>query len=132
MENYENKVDAVHVIEEKIPEIKAVIQSVMEDRQQIQPFTVELTPTEFPAKIYGNQLYKAGIYDALKIVLGEGEGANWWCVLFPPLCFLDFGTASVEEPAVAEDSEKNLTDATEAKEVKVEFFLLKWFQDQAK
>lgn len=35
-------------------------------------------------------VYPAGKYEAILITLGNGEGANWWCVLFPPLCFLDF------------------------------------------
>ena len=47
-----------------------------------------------------NILYPAGDYEAVIITLGEGEGANWWCVLFPPLCFLDFsnGTAVSQSP----------------------------------
>ena len=40
----------------------------------------------FPDRTYGGVLFPAGDYDALKIVLGDGAGHNWWCVLFPPLC----------------------------------------------
>jgi stage II sporulation protein R len=43
----------------------------------------------FPTKVYGNQVYPAGDYEALRITLGAGQGQNWWCVLFPPLCFVD-------------------------------------------
>lgn len=43
----------------------------------------------FPTKVYGNQVYPAGNYEALRITLGTGQGQNWWCVLFPPLCFVD-------------------------------------------
>ncbi len=43
----------------------------------------------FPTKLYGNLALPAGEYDALRVVLGEGKGANWWCVMFPPLCFVD-------------------------------------------
>jgi stage II sporulation protein R len=39
--------------------------------------------------VYGDQVYPAGTYEALRITLGSGEGQNWWCVLFPPLCFVD-------------------------------------------
>ena len=45
---------------------------------------------KFPTKVYGNFIYPAGEYEAVLITIGEGEGANWWCVLFPPMCFLDF------------------------------------------
>lgn len=43
----------------------------------------------FPTKAYGDVTLPAGYYEALRIVIGKGEGANWWCVLFPPLCFVD-------------------------------------------
>lgn len=53
-----------------------------------------------PEKTYGDITFPAGNYEALNITLGKGEGENWWCVLFPPLCFLDEGTtASDEDPA---------------------------------
>lgn len=53
-----------------------------------------------PEKTYGDITFPAGNYEALNITLGEGEGENWWCVLFPPLCLLDEGTdASGDLPA---------------------------------
>lgn len=127
VKDYETKEEAAKVIEEKIPEIQAVIQDVMNERNQVQPFTIELTPTEFPTKLYGNQLYEAGTYDSLKIVLGEGAGANWWCVLFPPLCFLDFSSSSIVTEEEAKSSEEEVNH-TEAQEVEVKFFFLKWFE----
>lgn len=45
---------------------------------------------EFPEREYGYITYPAGEYKALKVVLGEGKGQNWWCVIFPPLCILDW------------------------------------------
>jgi stage II sporulation protein R len=44
---------------------------------------------EFPEKTYGDKTYPAGEYDALRLVLGEGKGHNWWCVMFPPLCLME-------------------------------------------
>lgn len=53
-----------------------------------------------PEKTYGDITFPAGNYEALNITLGEGEGENWWCVLFPPLCLLEEGTdASGDLPA---------------------------------
>ena len=43
----------------------------------------------FPTKSYGSLVLPAGDYEALRVVIGEGKGSNWWCVLFPPLCFVD-------------------------------------------
>jgi stage II sporulation protein R len=53
----------------------------------------------FPAKSYGTVLYPAGDYRALKVVLGEGKGENWWCVIFPPLCIFDAGGAPISMDA---------------------------------
>lgn len=54
---------------------------------------VEWTRTVFPTKAYGSWVLPAGRYQALLIVLGRGAGHNWWCVLFPSLCFIDMGNA---------------------------------------
>src|SRR5690606_36857699 len=44
----------------------------------------------FPTKYYGNDFsLPAGTYEAVRVIIGEGKGANWWCVLFPPMCFVD-------------------------------------------
>lgn len=52
----------------------------------------------FPGKAYGVVFLPAGEYTALKVLIGEGKGANWWCVLFPPMCFVDWSTGIVLEP----------------------------------
>ncbi len=54
---------------------------------------VRWTRTLFPTKAYGSWVLPAGRYQALLIVLGQGQGHNWWCVLFPSLCFIDMGNA---------------------------------------
>lgn len=64
-----------------------------------------------PEKTYGDITFPAGNYEALNITLGEGDGENWWCVLFPPLCLLDEGTAegndlSDEVPSELTESQK--------------------------
>ncbi|MGL6106363.1 stage II sporulation protein R [Romboutsia sp.] len=51
--------------------------------------TVDIVYSEFPTKQYSNVILPAGEYKALKIVIGSGQGRNWWCVMFPPLCFVD-------------------------------------------
>ena len=61
------------------------------------PVTTELTDTTFPTREYDGFTLPAGEYLALRIVIGEGAGQNWWCVVFPPLCT----TASADVPASA-------------------------------
>lgn len=61
---------------------------------------VSWTRTVFPTKAYGSWVLPAGHYQALLITLGQGQGHNWWCVLYPSLCFVDMGNAlAVPEPA---------------------------------
>jgi len=92
----------------------------------------------FPTKAYGDITLPAGNYQALRIVLGNGEGTNWWCVLFPPLCFVDVthGTVpdSVKEDlksALSEEEYSIITSADEESEipVRIKFKIVEIFQD---
>jgi len=58
------------------------------------PVDVQLDRYAFPTKHYGLFILPAGDYEAVRVVLGNGGGANWWCVLFPPLCFVDLSQAT--------------------------------------
>ena len=58
---------------------------------------MEFGDSEFPTKVYGNVTLPAGTYEALKVKIGSAQGQNWWCVLFPPLCFVDEATAEMPE-----------------------------------
>jgi stage II sporulation protein R len=63
---------------------------------------------DFPTKVYGDISLPAGKYEALRVVIGEGVGANWWCVLFPPLCFCD-ATHGVIPDSVKNDLKSSLS-----------------------
>jgi stage II sporulation protein R len=82
--------EARKVIKSKLPEIQATAEAVVKEEGSKQKVNVKFGKVQFPTKLYGQFLYPAGNYEAILITLGKGEGANWWCVLFPPLCFLDF------------------------------------------
>lgn len=58
------------------------------------PVQLEIGYFDFPIKSYGNLTLPAGKYEAVRILLGNAEGKNWWCVLFPPLCFIDVTNAA--------------------------------------
>ncbi len=77
----------------------------------------------FPTKHYENISLPAGKYDAVRVVIGEGKGENWWCVLFPPLCFVDGTTdaSSAEEKMQAMLGEEgyNLISKDSQKELPV-------------
>ena len=68
----------------------------------------EVRKCEFPDKTYGDLTFPAGVYEALRITIGNGRGQNWWCVLYPNLCFLDSVHAVVPEEG-KEKLKKELT-----------------------
>ncbi|OXM15086.1 stage II sporulation protein R [Paenibacillus herberti] len=93
--------EARYVIQSRMAAIEAVIAERLQARGFSYGFTAELGMAEFPTKVYGEKVYPAGEYEALRITLGEGKGQNWWCVLFPPLCFVDSTTGDAVPKAEA-------------------------------
>lgn len=87
-------------IEENIPEIKAILAKYGEEYQ------IDFGNNYFPIKEYKGVTYDAGTYESLVISLGEAQGDNFWCVLFPPLCLLeaqDNNTSDVEYRSLVKD-----------------------------
>lgn len=68
-----------------------------------EPVTVTLQKECFPEKTYGTCTFPEGIYDALRVDIGQAKGHNWWCVLYPSLCFAD-----ALEPSMTEEGEEKL------------------------
>jgi stage II sporulation protein R len=119
--------DARSVIKSKLPEIQATAESVVKQRGVNQAVKVKFGKVQFPTKLYGEFLYPAGEYEAILITLGEGKGANWWCVLFPPLCFLDFSNGiAVSQGFEDKKQEKNAPTYTKEDEqpVKAKLFIV--------
>ncbi|WP_368658129.1 stage II sporulation protein R [Metabacillus halosaccharovorans] len=131
---------AEELIQSRLPEIEAIVEDVLEQENMQQSYSVEFDHNvNFPTKLYGSYIYPAGEYNAILISLGEAKGANWWCVLFPPLCFLDFSNGEAvqaEETETTNDQEKTnekltslvVNEEEEKEEVEVKFFLVEWFE----
>lgn len=77
------------IVQDLRPEMEQIARSVVKAWGKDYPVCTQYGKFSFPTKSYGSLVLPAGEYEALKIVIGKGEGANWWCVLFPPLCFVD-------------------------------------------
>ncbi len=89
MLNAENLNDAQAYVEDHLDKVKNIADSVLAQNGFAYQSTVRVCIDEFPEKSYDGVVFPAGSYHAVRIVLGKGEGHNWWCVLFPPLCLLD-------------------------------------------
>ncbi len=89
---------------------------------------------EFPTKNYGDISLPAGFYDALRIEIGEASGKNWWCVMFPPLCFVDVTSGVVDEES-KELMQDNLTEedysiiSDDSTEFKLKFKIIEILQN---
>lgn len=81
--------EARAIAQAHLAEIKAVAANEVKEWGKNYPVSVQLGKFDFPIKSYGDLTLPAGSYEAVRVVIGQGQGANWWCVLFPPLCFVD-------------------------------------------
>jgi len=85
----EDLADTKVILQEKLPDIRAIAEEAVAAYGNGEDIQVELTNMYFPMKSYGELTFPAGYYDALRVTIGQAEGKNWWCVLFPNLCFMD-------------------------------------------
>ena len=106
-----------------LPKVKAAADRCLQEAGFSDTVTVSLTEEAFPTRNYDTFSLPAGVYQALRVVIGEGEGKNWWCVVFPQLCMA--GEDFVETASVAGLSPE-LTGTLEG-EYEIRFWLLeKW------
>ncbi len=78
-----------NIINNNLRNIEKISQEVISKNNFSYSVNAAMGNYDFPTKVYGDISLPAGRYEALRVVIGEGAGANWWCVLFPPLCFID-------------------------------------------
>jgi len=90
-----DKNTAIELIESILPEIEEVCDRILKDNGFDYTSRAQVRAEQFPTRVYGDLTLEAGLYDALIIELGTGTGDNWWCVIYPPLCFTS-GTQNVE------------------------------------
>ncbi|SFU49923.1 stage II sporulation protein R [Clostridium sp. DSM 8431] len=110
---------------EKKDEIKKIALKVIKENGYNYDVKAELARENFPEKSYGNITLPQGNYEAFRVIIGNGEGHNWWCVMFPSLCFIDVTKGKVEE----EESREKLDKVVEENKnhVKVKFKIVEIF-----
>ena len=99
LEQSEDRRSAEALLRESLPELEALAEETVRANGYDYAVTAELEDTSFPTKEYDGFALPAGEYLALRILIGEGAGQNWWCVVFPPLCTA--ASADVPETALA-------------------------------
>lgn len=120
------------LLQSHMEEIEQTAQETLIQQGSTAQATAELTHCYFPVKTYGEYTFPDGEYEALRITIGEGQGKNWWCVMYPRLCFVDSLYSVVPENSKKE-LKKQLTDEEYEeilngdKEVKIKWKILELF-----
>ena len=107
--NCENKQDAINLVTEHKDDFKQIALDTIKDNGYPYDVNISIGNFSFPTKDYGDISLPAGFYDALRVEIGEAKGQNWWCVMFPPLCFVDVSSGVVPEES-KEELEDNLSE----------------------
>ncbi len=85
----ESKLDAISLVTSLTPKMEEICDNVLKNRGFNYTSNVKINNEYFPTRTYSNTTLESGYYDAVIVELGEAEGDNWWCVMYPPLCFVN-------------------------------------------
>lgn len=148
LEEAQNTTEAEQQIRHHMADIRAAALDEIQKQGYDYPVSVQLGVFDFPVRQYGNVTLPAGKYPALRVLIGEGAGHNWWCVMFPPLCFVDESTAGMPEESMnkisaktriaitnvaAEDQEDGAVTSKDGQpKFEIRFKLLDWLRAEGK
>lgn len=128
-----SKEEATKLVQENKESFKQIALDTIKENGYSYDVNINIGNFEFPTKNYGDISLPAGYYDALRVEIGEAKGQNWWCVMFPPLCFVDISSGVVPEES-KETMQENLSEEEFAlisdksdSEIKFKFKLLEFF-----
>ena len=131
--NFTSKDEAIKIVTEHQDEFKQVALDTIYNEGYSYDVKINIGNFEFPTKQYGDISLPAGYYDALRVEIGEAKGRNWWCVMFPSLCFIDVSSGFVPEESkeelqkVLSDEEYSLISDSSNSSIKFKFKLLELF-----
>ncbi len=133
--NCSNKEEAISLVEKNKDTFKQIALDTIHNEGYNYDVNINIGNFDFPTKTYGDISLPAGSYDALRVEIGEAKGQNWWCVMFPPLCFVDVSSGIVPDES-KEILDENLTDEefsivsdTSNKNIQFKFKLLEFFNN---
>lgn len=128
-----SKEEAINIVSEHQEEFKQVALETIKNEGYSYDIKIEIGNFEFPTKQYGDISLPAGFYDALKVEIGKAEGRNWWCVMFPSLCFVNISSGIVPDESkealqnVLSDEEYAIISDNSNYGIKFKFKLLEFF-----
>lgn len=132
-----NKEDAINVANLHLNEFKQVAEETIRENGFSYNVDIEIGNFSFPTKDYGDVSLPAGYYDALRVKIGEAKGQNWWCVMFPPLCFVNISSGIVPEESKElmkqelNDEEYSIITKEDSSQIKFKIGLIEWFMENS-
>lgn len=105
LSNVNSLEEAENLLKENIDYVNEIAKEVIEENNYTYEVNTMLSYENFPDKVYGDYIFPQGNYEAFRVIIGEGKGQNWWCVMFPSLCFVDESKNSVDSSDLKEEIE---------------------------
>jgi len=135
-----NSTDSVkesrQLLKSQLPAIQAHAEAIIRKLGFDYTITTRLDKAFFPTQVYGDLSFPPGVYEAVQITIGDGIGRNWWCLMFPPLCFVDMTSTDTGRQhlsdTVNEESFRLLThqDENAPPSMEVRFRVVEWWQNR--
>lgn len=97
LEDASDREQAEGILLRHLSDVRQVAEQITAQKGNGEPVEVMLTEEAFPVRTYGSVTFPAGIYHSLSLEIGEGKGHNWWCVMYPTLCFRDAENGGITE-----------------------------------
>ena len=133
--NCKSKDEVIKLVHAHSNEFEKIAQDTIYEQGYSYDVKINIGNFKFPTKNYGDITLPAGYYDALRVEIGEAKGQNWWCVMFPPLCFVDISSGVVPDESKEliennlDEEEFALVSDSSNKEMKFKFKLIEFFQE---
>ncbi len=131
--NCSTKDEAISIANQHKEEFQKIAEQTISDNGYNYSVKMNIGNFYFPTKNYGDISLPAGLYDALRVEIGDAKGQNWWCVMFPSLCFIDVSSGIVDDEAKQnleenlEDESYNIISEAEKPDIKFKFKLIEFF-----
>ncbi len=130
-----SKSEVIKLVNDHKDDFYKIAKQVIVDNGYNYDVNIKIGNFDFPTKHYGDISFPAGNYDALRIEIGNASGQNWWCVMFPPLCFVDVtsGVVPDDSKSIIESNlsseEYNIISNKNSSDIQFKFSLIEMFQN---
>ncbi|MCL2841634.1 MAG: stage II sporulation protein R [Defluviitaleaceae bacterium] len=124
-----------NILTEYLPSIQAYAEKSVRREGFDHPVSANIAQVFFPTRHYGGMAFPPGEYEAVQIIIGNGAGSNWWCLMFPPLCYMDMtatdsGRQQMEDTLSQEGFRLLTYQESESTGIAVRFRVVEWWQNR--